>query len=106
MPASIVPINLTRDFSVRPVKGLRYGNFEGVVYLPPTTKDDKVAEIDFSRLNNQQIYKKIGDWFEAWRPWQQQHLLCGIVDRYKGNLLFFCFFFCHGSKIKIFLHEI
>ncbi|CAC5412149.1 unnamed protein product [Mytilus coruscus] len=61
--------------------GLRYGNFEGVVYLPPTTKYKKRGEQNFSKLNNQQIYKKICDWFEVWRSWQQQHLLCGIIDR-------------------------
>lgn len=80
MPSTIVPINLTRNFSVRPANGLRYGNFEGVVYLPPA-KDEKKADHDFSKLNNQQIYKKICDWFDVWRPWQQQHLLCGIADR-------------------------
>ncbi|XP_052058631.1 uncharacterized protein LOC127698930 isoform X8 [Mytilus californianus] len=81
MPSSIVPINLTRDFSIKPAHGLRYGNFEGVVYLPPTTKYEKRGEQNFSKLNNQQIYKKICDWFEVWRSWQQQHLLCGIIDR-------------------------
>ncbi|XP_076100012.1 uncharacterized protein LOC143069321 isoform X8 [Mytilus galloprovincialis] len=81
MPSSIVPINLTRDFSIKPAHGLRYGNFEGVVYLPPTAKYEKRGEQNFSKLNNQQIYKKICDWFEVWRSWQQQHLLFGIIDR-------------------------
>ena len=31
--------------------------------------------------NNQQIYKKIIDWFEVWRPWQKQILLSELTNR-------------------------
>ena len=35
-----------------------------------------------SFLSNQQIYKRVLEWFEIWRPWQQRMLLCGITNRY------------------------
>ena len=88
MPAYIAPIETTRSFSVQPAKGLRYGNFEGVVHLPPVTATTKLGEHSFSTLNNQQIYKTVCEWFEGWRPWQQRVLLCGIVDRYQVFLYF------------------
>lgn len=81
MPAYIAPIETTRSYSVQPAKGLRYGNFEGVVHLPPVIKTTKLGEHSFSTLNNQQIYKTVCEWFEGWRAWQQRVLLCGIVDR-------------------------
>ncbi|XP_041351427.1 uncharacterized protein LOC121370341 [Gigantopelta aegis] len=81
MPATIAPIELTRAYSVKAAKGLRYGNFEGVVHLPPVTVSQSLGEHSFSQLNNQQIYKTICDWFQAWQPWQQDLLLCGIANR-------------------------
>ena len=30
----------------------------------------------------QQIHKKVTEWFESWRPWQQRTLLCGLTNRY------------------------
>ncbi|XP_021366958.1 uncharacterized protein LOC110459164 isoform X2 [Mizuhopecten yessoensis] len=81
MPASIVPIVRTRDYSLKPVTGLRYGNFEGVVHLPPLAQGPRVGMQNFCLINNQQIYRKVTDWFQAWRPWQQCVLLCGIADR-------------------------
>ncbi|KAJ8308635.1 hypothetical protein KUTeg_013509 [Tegillarca granosa] len=82
MPSSIISIEQTRNFSVKPIDGLRFGNFEGTVYLPPIIKDQAtISEESLSSLNNRQIYKTICDWFESWRPWQQHILLCGIVDR-------------------------
>lgn len=81
MPSTIVPITRTRDYSLKPVSGLRYGNFEGVVHLPPLVHGPRVGMQSFCFLNNQQIYRKVTDWFQAWRPWQQCVLLCGIGDR-------------------------
>ncbi|XP_033734739.1 uncharacterized protein LOC117323561 isoform X2 [Pecten maximus] len=81
MPASIVPIVRTRDYSLKPVTGLRYGNFEGVVHLPPLVQGPRVGMQNFSLINNQQIYRKVTEWFQTWRPWQQCVLLCGIADR-------------------------
>lgn len=82
MPSTIVPINLTRSHSMKAApEGLRYGNFEGIVYLPPVKSDSSVGVQSYSKYNNQQIYKTICDWFESWRPWQQKTLLYGIVDR-------------------------
>lgn len=62
-------------------EGLRYGNFEGIVYLPPVKSDSSLGVQSYSKYNNQQIYKTICDWFDSWRPWQQKTLLYGIVDR-------------------------
>ncbi|XP_060066059.1 uncharacterized protein LOC132546363 [Ylistrum balloti] len=81
MPAPIVPIIRTRDYSLKPVTGLRYGNFEGVVHLPPLVQGPRVGMQNFSLINNQQIYRKVTEWFQTWRPWQQCVLLCGIADR-------------------------
>ncbi|XP_048738031.1 uncharacterized protein LOC125652709 isoform X3 [Ostrea edulis] len=82
MPSTIVPISLTRSHSLKGApEGLRYGNFEGIVYLPPLKSDSSVGVQSYSKFNNQQIYKTICDWFESWRPWQQKTLLYGIVDR-------------------------
>ncbi|XP_069116437.1 uncharacterized protein [Argopecten irradians] len=81
MPASIVPIVRTRDYSLKPVTGLRYGNFEGVVHLPPLVQGPRVGMQNFSLINNQQIYRKVTEWYQTWRPWQQCVLLCGIADR-------------------------
>ncbi|KAL5009186.1 hypothetical protein ScPMuIL_014767 [Solemya velum] len=82
MPSYIAPIEHTRTLCLKPVDGLRYGNFEGVVHLPPVSKDHaKLGLHSYSALNNQQIYKTICDWFQAYRPWQQKALLYGIVDR-------------------------
>ncbi|XP_061173649.1 uncharacterized protein LOC133182820 [Saccostrea echinata] len=82
MPSTIVPINLTRSHSLKAApEGLRYGNFEGIVYLPPIKSDSSVGVQNYSKFNNQQIYKTICDWFDSWRPWQQKTLLYGIVDR-------------------------
>nr|XP_011434604.2 uncharacterized protein LOC105333367 isoform X7 [Crassostrea gigas] len=82
MPSTIVPINLTRSHSMKAApEGLRYGNFEGIVYLPPVKSDSSLGVQSYSKYNNQQIYKTICDWFDSWRPWQQKTLLYGIVDR-------------------------
>ncbi|KAK3093973.1 hypothetical protein FSP39_022386 [Pinctada imbricata] len=82
MPATIVPINLTRSYSLRNPDGLRYGNFEGMVHLPPLTRSSKpIEQVNFSKFNNEQIYRTICEWFESWRAWQQRTLLYGIVDR-------------------------
>ncbi|XP_078313389.1 uncharacterized protein LOC111129939 isoform X5 [Crassostrea virginica] len=82
MPSTIVPISLTRSHSMKGApEGLRYGNFEGIVYLPPVKSDSSEGVQSYSKYNNQQIYKTICDWFESWRPWQQKTLLYGIVDR-------------------------
>ncbi|KAL4238509.1 hypothetical protein ACF0H5_003217 [Mactra antiquata] len=82
MPAFITPIEHTRASFLKPPDGLRFGNFEGVVHLPPPTSvGNKIVTQSFSSLNNQQIYKTICEWYDDWRPWQQKVLLCGIVDR-------------------------
>lgn len=82
MPSTIVPIEQTRDFSVRPAQGLRYGNFEGVNFLPPLIPTTKIGLHSIASLNNQQIYRTVCDWCQSWRPWQQRMLLCGIASRY------------------------
>ena len=87
MPSFIAPIEHTRSFSLKPAEGLRYGNFEGVINLPPVIKTKKLGEHSFSTLNNQQIYKTICEWYEGWRAWQQKILLCGIVDRFVSSVL-------------------
>jgi hypothetical protein len=38
-------------------------------------------------LNNKHIFKKIREWFETWRPWQQRMLVCGLTDRCPKNQL-------------------
>ncbi|XP_045168387.2 uncharacterized protein LOC123531449 isoform X2 [Mercenaria mercenaria] len=81
MPAFIAPIEHTRAAFLKHPDGLRFGNFEGVVHLPPVPVDRKQVSRSFSTLNNQQIYKTVCEWYEVWRPWQQKVLLCGIVDR-------------------------
>ncbi|KAK3591798.1 hypothetical protein CHS0354_007651 [Potamilus streckersoni] len=82
MPAYIRPIQHTRDFSLKPPDGLRYGNFDSIVHLPPINSgSQKIGPHSLSVLNNQQICRMVCEWFEIWRPWQQRTLLCGIVDR-------------------------
>ncbi|XP_071079821.1 uncharacterized protein [Haliotis cracherodii] len=85
MPSTIAPIELTRNNSIRPASGLRYGNFEGVTHLPPLNTGGRYS--DFTSLNNQQIYKTVCEWFEAWRPWQQRISLCGIANRCSAHQL-------------------
>ncbi|XP_046575724.1 uncharacterized protein LOC124283744 [Haliotis rubra] len=85
MPSTIAPINLTRNNSIRPASGLRYGNFEGVTHLPPLNTGGRYS--DFTSLNNQQIFKTVCEWFEAWRPWQQRISLCGIANRCSAHQL-------------------
>ncbi|KAL3873662.1 hypothetical protein ACJMK2_036756, partial [Sinanodonta woodiana] len=82
MPAYIRPIQHTRDFSLKPPDGLRYGNFDSIVHLPPINSgSQKIGPHSLAVLNNQQICRTVSEWFEIWRPWQQRTLLCGIVDR-------------------------
>ncbi|XP_052276221.1 uncharacterized protein LOC127875293 isoform X2 [Dreissena polymorpha] len=82
MPAYILPIERTRAAFLKPPGGLRFGNFEGVVNLPPLKPlVSSLGAQSFSSLNNNQIYKAVCDWYETWRPWQQRVLICGIVDR-------------------------
>ncbi|XP_067681342.1 uncharacterized protein [Haliotis asinina] len=85
MPSTIAPIKLTRNNSIRPASGLRYGNFEGVTHLPPLNTGGRYT--DFNSLNNQQIFKTVCEWFEAWRPWQQRISLCGIANRCSSHQL-------------------
>lgn len=83
MPAYILPIERTRAAFLKPPGGLRFGNFEGVVNLPPLKPlVSSLGAQSFSSLNNNQIYKAVCDWYETWRPWQQRVLICGIVDRF------------------------
>ncbi|XP_052767636.1 uncharacterized protein LOC128208212 isoform X2 [Mya arenaria] len=83
MPAYILPVEHTRASFLKPPDGLRFGNFDCMVHLPPPLplKTLGPATQSFSSLNNQQIYKLVCEWYEVWRPWQQRVLLCGIVDR-------------------------
>ncbi|XP_060554051.1 uncharacterized protein LOC132715090 isoform X6 [Ruditapes philippinarum] len=81
MPAFIAPIEHTRAAFLKHPDGLRFGNFEGIVHLPPVPVDRKLVSQSYSTLNNQQIYKTVCEWYDGWRPWQQKVLLCGIVDR-------------------------
>ncbi|KAK6182390.1 hypothetical protein SNE40_010093 [Patella caerulea] len=88
MPSTIVPILSTREFSLQPAKGLRYGNFEGVAHLPPVEQETgRLSERNVSQLNNQQIYNKICEWFETWKSWQQKLALSGISNRCSGRQL-------------------
>jgi len=80
MPSYILPVERTREAFLKPPEGLRFGNFENVSHFPPPLTSGPLTQ-SFSSLNNQQIYKMVCEWYEAWRPWQQKVLLCGIVDR-------------------------
>ncbi|KAK7104271.1 uncharacterized protein [Littorina saxatilis] len=81
MPSSIVPIQQTRGYAVRPAAGLRFGNFEGVVHLPPLKSGPGLGERSYSTLNNQQIYRTVCEWAQSWQPWQQKVLLYSIANR-------------------------
>ncbi|XP_076442322.1 uncharacterized protein LOC143281175 [Babylonia areolata] len=83
MPSTITPIEQTRGFAVRPAQGLRFGNFEGAVHLPPVKHSSApaVGVHSFSTLNNQHIYRTVTDWVQSWQPWQHKVLLYSIVNR-------------------------
>ncbi|KAL8615541.1 hypothetical protein ACOMHN_028204 [Nucella lapillus] len=81
MPRTITPIEKTRGYAVRPAQGLRFGNFERVVHLPPVKPQSGVGPHSFSTLNNRQIYRTVTDWLQSWQPWQQKILLYSIVNR-------------------------
>ncbi|KAK7463918.1 hypothetical protein BaRGS_00038084 [Batillaria attramentaria] len=81
MPSYIAPIGLTRNYAVRPAAGLRFGNFEGVVHLPPVKNQGALGPHSFSALNNQHIYRTICEWVESWQPWQQKIILYSIINR-------------------------
>ncbi|KAL8567723.1 hypothetical protein ACOMHN_009031 [Nucella lapillus] len=81
MPSTITPIEKTRGYAVRPAQGLRFGNFERVVHLPPVKPQSGVGPHSFSTLNNRQIYRTVTDWLQSWQPWQQKILLYSIVNR-------------------------
>lgn len=81
MPSHIAPVGLTRSYAVRPAAGLRFGNFEGVVHLPPVKNVGTLGPHSFSTLNNQHIYRTVCEWVESWQPWQQKVILYSIVNR-------------------------
>ena len=81
MPSSIAPIEQTRGYAVRPAAGLRFGNFEGVVHLPPLKHHSALGPHSYSTLNNQQIYRTVTEWVQSWQPWQQKVLLYSIANR-------------------------
>ncbi|XP_025103744.1 uncharacterized protein LOC112569895 isoform X3 [Pomacea canaliculata] len=81
MPATIAPIQLTRNNAIKPAYGQRFGNFDGVVHLPPVKIQTSRAGHRFSDLNNQQIYRTVCDWVSIWQQWQQKILLYSIANR-------------------------
>ena len=54
--------------------------FPGSVVCDTRQSDTDIHNSQF--CSTQQIYKKVTEWFESWRPWQQRTLLCGLTNRY------------------------
>ncbi|XP_064623368.1 F-box/WD repeat-containing protein 7-like isoform X2 [Lineus longissimus] len=51
------------------------------------SSEDILSARQQADLNNKHIFKKIGEWFETWRPWQQRMLVCGLTNRCPKNQL-------------------
>ena len=81
-PVFTPTVERTRDFSVKPLPaGLRYGNFSSVRTLPHVGRGHVAGQHFVPYFNNQQLFRKVWEWFEAWTPWQQKMLLCGLTNR-------------------------
>lgn len=80
-------ITATRDEALRPPKGFRFGNFEGIKVLPSVGTGHVAGQHAKSYFNNRQIFFTICDWFETWMPWQKRIVLCGTTDRCSNRQL-------------------
>lgn len=82
-PVFTPTVERTRDFSVKPLPaGLRYGNFGCVRTLPHVGRGHVAGQHFVPYFNNQQLFRKVWEWFESWTPWQQKMLLCGLTNRW------------------------
>ncbi|KAK0054820.1 hypothetical protein Bpfe_015666 [Biomphalaria pfeifferi] len=84
MPSNIIsvpPVDLTRVNAVKPALGLRYGNFDGIKFLPPIQGQETIQDESIWSIQNDQICQRVCQWMEQWRPWQQKTLICGIANR-------------------------
>ena len=80
-------ITATKDEALRPPKGFRFGNFEGIRTLPSVGAGHVAGQHVKSYFNNKQIFYTICDWFETWMPWQKRIVLCGTTDRCSSQQL-------------------
>ncbi|KAH9495044.1 hypothetical protein Btru_018681 [Bulinus truncatus] len=84
MPSTIIsvpPADVTRVSALKPAAGLRYGNFDGIKWLPPIKSKDPSPEENIWTIQNDQINQTVCQWMEQWRPWQQKTLICSIANR-------------------------
>ena len=91
MPAlDPIPERTNRDFSI--LHSARFKSNEKTPFWAQSWTPKSVPcnteylEVNGGRpqfYNNQQIYKKVIEWFESWRPWQQRTLLCGLTNRFQ-----------------------
>ncbi|KAI0224247.1 hypothetical protein LSAT2_024735 [Lamellibrachia satsuma] len=87
-PVFTPTVERTRDFSVKPLPaGLRYGNFGCVRTLPHVGRGHVAGQHFVPYFNNQQLFRKVWEWFESWTPWQQKMLLCGLTNRSSTAML-------------------
>ena len=94
-PVFTPTVERTRDFSVKPLPaGLRYGNFSSVRTLPHVGPGHVAGQHFVPYFNNQQLFRKVWEWFEAWTPWQQKMLLCGLTNRSAVGISFSSVFEC------------
>ncbi len=80
-------ITTTKDEALRPPKGFRFGNFEGIRTLPSVGPGHIAGQHVKSYFNNKQIFYTICEWFETWMPWQRRIILCGTTDRCSNQQL-------------------
>ncbi|XP_072030385.1 uncharacterized protein [Amphiura filiformis] len=80
-------ITATKDEALKPPKGFRFGNFEGVRALPSVGTAHIAGQHVNSYFNNKQIFYTICEWFETWMPWQRRIILCGTTDRCSNQQL-------------------
>ncbi|XP_013396314.1 LOW QUALITY PROTEIN: uncharacterized protein LOC106163305 [Lingula anatina] len=78
----------SRELTLKPTKGLRYATYDSPLSIPSVGTKQKPSEFQ-AYINTKQIYKKIFEWFDSWRPWQQKHLLAGLTERCSTSQLEF-----------------